>query len=36
MDPLLPGWMEWVVLGGTAAVGVVVLQIVDRFQNPKK
>lgn len=36
MEALLPKWMELVVFGGTAAVGVFVLQIVDRFQNPKK
>ena len=36
MEPMLPGWMEWVILGGSTAVGVVFLKIVDRFQKPKE
>jgi hypothetical protein len=36
MDLLLPEWMEWVVTGGAVTVGVIALQIVDRFQKPKE
>jgi hypothetical protein len=36
MDPLLPKWMEFVVMGGATAVCVIALKIIDRFQRPKE
>jgi hypothetical protein len=33
METLLPEWMEWAVTGGAVAVGVIALQIIDRFQR---
>jgi hypothetical protein len=31
-----PQWMEYVLFGGSSVVGVIVLQIIDRFQKPKE
>ena len=31
-----PQWMEYVIFGGSSAVGVIVLKVIDRFQRPKE
>jgi hypothetical protein len=31
-----PQWMEFVIAGGSTVVGVILLQIIDRFQKPKE
>jgi hypothetical protein len=36
MEPFLPVWMQFVVVGGSTVAGVIALKIVDRFQKPKE
>jgi hypothetical protein len=31
-----PKWMEFVIAGGSGVIGVIALQIIDRFQKPKE